>query len=372
MFAPAFQCFAILALGVVASPLHAQSPAPARERLVVSSGWLASHLHDRDLVLLQVGDSADFSKAHIPGARPVTLAQISAGMSGDMNMDHGLMLEMLPIDTLRLRLADLGISDQLPRHRVFRDGPDQPHDARPLHHGVCGTGAVVGAARWRASRVAARETARRIRARAGRHPRPCDGDGAAVAGRERRLGEGTRGAARHCTARRAGCGLLQREPAGRRPAARPHSWCPEPAVRGSLRQPGRAASGVGAGGPVPAGACSPATRWSHTAISDSGRPPCCSRRRRSAIPCGCTTVRFRSGGGGRTCRSRIQAGARRSKAVLPVTAAIVPGAVPERPPLPSSTGNCIASLKAVLPVTAAIVRGLFSNGPHCPRRLAIV
>jgi thiosulfate/3-mercaptopyruvate sulfurtransferase len=112
MFAPAFRCFAILALGAIASPLSAQSPGPARDRLVVSAAWLASHLHDRGLVLLQVGDSAEFTKAHIPGARPVTLAQISAGMSGDMNMDHGLMLEMLPIDTLRLRLADLGISDQ--------------------------------------------------------------------------------------------------------------------------------------------------------------------------------------------------------------------------------------------------------------------
>ena len=107
------RCFTIAALAATTSPLctQAQAPAPARERLVVSGAWLASHLHDRDLVLLQVGDSADFSKAHIPGARPVTLAQISAGMSGDMNMDHGLMLEMLPIDTLRLRLADLGISD---------------------------------------------------------------------------------------------------------------------------------------------------------------------------------------------------------------------------------------------------------------------
>jgi thiosulfate/3-mercaptopyruvate sulfurtransferase len=112
MFASAFRCFAILALGAITSPLSAQSPGPARDRLVVSGAWLASHLHDRDLVLLQVGDSGEFNKAHIPGARPVTLAQISAGMSDDMNMDRGLMLEMLPIDTLRLRLAGLGISDQ--------------------------------------------------------------------------------------------------------------------------------------------------------------------------------------------------------------------------------------------------------------------
>jgi thiosulfate/3-mercaptopyruvate sulfurtransferase len=111
MFAPAVRCFTIAALAATAFPLRAQQAAPARDRLVVSAAWLAGHLHDRDLVLLQVGDSADFLKAHIPGAQPVTLGQISAGVTGNMDMDHGLMLEMLPIDSLRLRLADLGITD---------------------------------------------------------------------------------------------------------------------------------------------------------------------------------------------------------------------------------------------------------------------
>lgn len=101
----------LFALGYATLPVAAQrAPAP-RDRLVVSTGWLADHLHDPDLVLLQVGDSADFVRAHIPGARPVTLAQLSAGMSEPMDMDHGLMLEMLPIDSLRGRLADLGISN---------------------------------------------------------------------------------------------------------------------------------------------------------------------------------------------------------------------------------------------------------------------
>jgi thiosulfate/3-mercaptopyruvate sulfurtransferase len=111
MFAPAQRCLAILACGAIAFPVCAQ-PANHREQLVVSPAWLASHLHDPDLVLLQVGDSAEFVRAHIPGARPVTLAQISAGMTENMDMDHGLMLEMLPIDTLRLRLAALGISNR--------------------------------------------------------------------------------------------------------------------------------------------------------------------------------------------------------------------------------------------------------------------
>jgi thiosulfate/3-mercaptopyruvate sulfurtransferase len=117
MFAPARHCLAIfacsaIACSAIASSVRAQPAAAHRDQLVVSPAWLASHLHDPDLVLLQVGDSADFLRAHIPGARPVTLAQISAGMTGNMDMDHGLMLEMLPIDTLRLRLAALGISNR--------------------------------------------------------------------------------------------------------------------------------------------------------------------------------------------------------------------------------------------------------------------
>jgi thiosulfate/3-mercaptopyruvate sulfurtransferase len=112
MFVPARRCLAILACGVIASSSSAQESAPRRDQLVVSDAWLAGHLHDPDLVLLQVGDSADFTRAHIPGARPVSLAQISAGMSNDMNMDLGLMLEMLPVDSLRMRLADLGVSNR--------------------------------------------------------------------------------------------------------------------------------------------------------------------------------------------------------------------------------------------------------------------
>jgi thiosulfate/3-mercaptopyruvate sulfurtransferase len=117
MSVPARRCLTILVVGAIASSSPVQQAAAQydqahRDQLVVSGAWLAGHLHDPDLVLLQVGDSADFIRAHIPGARPVTLAQISAGMSNNMDMDHGLMLEMLPIDTLRLRLADLGISNR--------------------------------------------------------------------------------------------------------------------------------------------------------------------------------------------------------------------------------------------------------------------
>jgi thiosulfate/3-mercaptopyruvate sulfurtransferase len=98
----------------VAQSLRAQAaPAPASDQLVVSASWLAAHLKDPNLVVLHVttGDETEFTKAHIPGARPVSLSDISAGMA-NMDMDHGLMLEMLPPDTLRARLEALGISDR--------------------------------------------------------------------------------------------------------------------------------------------------------------------------------------------------------------------------------------------------------------------
>lgn len=100
------------ALAAAAPQVGAQVLPLPSEGLVVSASWLASHLDDPNMVLLQVGDPAEYQKAHIAGARPVSLAEISAGMQEPMDMDHGLMLEMLPPDTLRRRLEGLGISDR--------------------------------------------------------------------------------------------------------------------------------------------------------------------------------------------------------------------------------------------------------------------
>jgi thiosulfate/3-mercaptopyruvate sulfurtransferase len=103
-----------LVVAMLAAPARGfgQNRDSARDQLVVSASWLVTHLHDPDLVLLQVGDTAQFQTAHIPGARAVSLADVSAGMSGPMDMDHRLVLEMLPPDTLRTRLEGLGISDR--------------------------------------------------------------------------------------------------------------------------------------------------------------------------------------------------------------------------------------------------------------------
>ncbi len=106
----------LLALALIA-PFPASSQAPPQPlqsasadphaSLFVGVEWLAQHLRDPNLVLLHVGDPAAYPAAHIPGARLVNLADISVGD----RTGRGLALEMPSADTLRARLAALGIGD---------------------------------------------------------------------------------------------------------------------------------------------------------------------------------------------------------------------------------------------------------------------
>ncbi|MET0595723.1 MAG: rhodanese-like domain-containing protein [Polyangiaceae bacterium] len=97
-------CFSML--GLLASVRSAEARTP-RDELVVSTAWLAAHLEDPDLVLLHVGDKADYAAKHLPRARHVMLSDIS--VSGEHG--KGLMLEMPSPEDLRHRLEALGISD---------------------------------------------------------------------------------------------------------------------------------------------------------------------------------------------------------------------------------------------------------------------
>lgn len=78
--------------------------------MVVTPAWLASHLDDPNLVLIHVGDSADYAKNHIAGARFANLSRLSAPTG-----DGRLTLEMPPAGELRNGLAELGISDRSSR-----------------------------------------------------------------------------------------------------------------------------------------------------------------------------------------------------------------------------------------------------------------
>ena len=84
------------------------APAVVEEPLVVDAAWLARHLHDRNLVLLHVGDPAQYDSAHIPGAQLVTQRAVS--VSSD-DHERGLMLELPTPDSLRAMLQRIGIGD---------------------------------------------------------------------------------------------------------------------------------------------------------------------------------------------------------------------------------------------------------------------
>ena len=79
-----------------------------RESMVVSSAWLASHVKDDNLVLLHLGVKTDYDAGHIPGARFITLNDISVS---DTTSETGLTLQMPAPDDLRAKLEAVGISD---------------------------------------------------------------------------------------------------------------------------------------------------------------------------------------------------------------------------------------------------------------------
>jgi thiosulfate/3-mercaptopyruvate sulfurtransferase len=84
----------------------AAAPANPRDKLLISTEWLAKHLADPSLVLLHVGESDEYRTEHIAGARLITLREISTPRAPGT-----LSLEMLEADELRRRLEKLGISD---------------------------------------------------------------------------------------------------------------------------------------------------------------------------------------------------------------------------------------------------------------------
>jgi thiosulfate/3-mercaptopyruvate sulfurtransferase len=104
---------ALLALAL-SSIVSAQPAASARDRLVVTPAWLAEHLNDRDLVILQVGRKETYDAGHVPGARHVNFdaGALAAPMDHSGRNPDQLMLEMPAPEALRSELASLGISDR--------------------------------------------------------------------------------------------------------------------------------------------------------------------------------------------------------------------------------------------------------------------
>ena len=76
-----------------------------RGTMLVSTDWLAQHLKDKNLVVLAIGQEADF-KEHIPGAISLRLDDVSTPM--EMGK---LMLELPPIEQLHKTFSGAGITN---------------------------------------------------------------------------------------------------------------------------------------------------------------------------------------------------------------------------------------------------------------------
>src|SRR3954453_22925110 len=63
-----------------------------RDSLLVSTSWLAAHLNDRNLVILEIGDKDSYDKAPIPGEQFVIYMDTHV-----MKSAEGLTLELSPI-----------------------------------------------------------------------------------------------------------------------------------------------------------------------------------------------------------------------------------------------------------------------------------
>lgn len=93
----------IFVLCTIAS-LQAQTPT-ARDSMIVSTDWLAKNLNDDSLVLLHLGDPAEYASSHIPRAQLVPMNEFTTPRG------QGLTLELPPVDQLKATLEKLGVSN---------------------------------------------------------------------------------------------------------------------------------------------------------------------------------------------------------------------------------------------------------------------
>jgi len=101
--------FILLLAGSPSNARQKTNPESAgREPMLVTVDWLADHLNDPPLVLLQIGDKKDYDKGHIPGAQFLEYESISTPHN------HGvtLMLELPPVEQLVSVFERLGVSNR--------------------------------------------------------------------------------------------------------------------------------------------------------------------------------------------------------------------------------------------------------------------
>jgi thiosulfate/3-mercaptopyruvate sulfurtransferase len=102
-------------LGVAGSAV-AQSP----DSLLVSTTWLAGHLSDARLVVIQVaGDRREYGNVHIPGARFLAYDDF---VSEPSEHGKGLNTELPPVDKIKAALEAIGVSNDS-RIVLYGTGP---------------------------------------------------------------------------------------------------------------------------------------------------------------------------------------------------------------------------------------------------------
>ena len=151
-------------------PLLAAAAPALRSDMLVSTAWLAQHLNDPKVVVLQVSrDRTAYDAGHIPGARFLALSDIVTTREGILN-------ELPPAAALKSVLERAGVSDDsrvilygdasvLPATRAYFTLDYLGHDATALLDG--------GLPKWKAeSRPLAKETPQVTEGRLTLRPRP--------------------------------------------------------------------------------------------------------------------------------------------------------------------------------------------------------
>src|SRR5438132_13684045 len=77
--------------------------------MLVDVNWLSQHLKDPGLVLLHVGDKDEYAAKHIPGARFISMLDVSRPM--EHKSDKEIMVELPDTADLRAKVASFGMSD---------------------------------------------------------------------------------------------------------------------------------------------------------------------------------------------------------------------------------------------------------------------
>lgn len=104
------RAIALLAfVSLAVSSVRAQAACGAhgtRASMLVTTDWLAAHLNDPKLVILNIGDKSDYDAAHIPGAQFIQMQDINQRQDAD-----GLSLQLMSPDKAAEAIAKFGISN---------------------------------------------------------------------------------------------------------------------------------------------------------------------------------------------------------------------------------------------------------------------